>query len=133
MAKDFLSRDDILGSGLPETVVVDVPEWGGKVRVKALTGLERDRYEESLVVGRGRKRRTSMVNARAKLVALTVVNEKGKPMFRREDIEALGNLSAAALERVFEAAMRLAGISDEDMEEMTANFTNGQSGDSTLG
>lgn len=107
---------------------VDVPEWGGTVRVRALSGWERDRFEDGLMTGRGKKRQVSMQNARARLAALTIIDEEGQPLFAEADTQALGRKSAAALERVFEVAMRLAGISDGDMEEMTENFTPGQNG-----
>jgi hypothetical protein len=52
-------------------------------------------------------------------------------LFTDEDVAALGQRSAAALERVFDAASRLSGLSAEDMEELAKNSESGQSGGST--
>lgn len=110
---------------------VPVPEWGGVARVKALSGAERDRYEASLATQRGKKMQMDMTNARARLVAIAVIDEAGQPLFSPRDAEALGEKSAAALDRVFDAAMRLAGMKATDLEELTGNFTPGPNGDST--
>ncbi len=118
----LLGREAILGAQDLETEDVAVPEWGGTVRVKALTAAERDAYEESLLIGKGRKRRLSMMNARAKLVGLTVVGEDGQRLFNERDVAALGQKSSGALSRVFDVAMRLAGLTDEDIEELTENL-----------
>ena len=41
----ILTRDEILESEDLATETVSVPEWGGSVIVRALTGTERDAYE----------------------------------------------------------------------------------------
>ncbi len=134
MAK-FLSREDILSVQDAQTREVDIPEWGGTVRVRGLTGAERDRYEASLWEGRGRGRRLNLENARAKLLVLTLVDESGAPLFTRQDVDRLGAKSAAALDRLFDVAQELSGISNTDMDELieetAKNSGNGQ-GDSLL-
>lgn len=129
-ATQLLSRDAILRATDLVTEEVEVPEWGGVVRVKALTGAERDQFEAGVVERRGRKTEINMKNLRARLVALSVIDEDGRPLFRPTDAEALGQKSAAALGRVFDVAMRLSGMTEQDLDELTENFTNGQSGDS---
>jgi hypothetical protein len=42
-------------------------------------------------------------------------------------VEALGKKSAAALNRVFEVAQRLSGITDDDVEELAKNSVGGPS------
>jgi hypothetical protein len=44
---------------------------------------------------------------------------------------ALGGKSAAALERVFTVAMRLSGLTPDDVKDLTENLDSGQSEDST--
>jgi len=118
----LLTKQEILAAADLSIEDVEVPEWGGVVRVRALSAAERDRFEDSLMTGRGKKRQFSMMNARAKLVALTVVDEQGKQIFNDQDVAALGAKSAAALSRVFDAAMRLAGLTEDDVEELTENL-----------
>ena len=127
----FLTRDKIQAAQDAVFQNVNVPEWGGMVRVKALSGAERDAFEASMVEQKGKKTRMKIQNVRARLVRLTCVDDKGQLIFQPSDEAWLGEKSAAALDRVFDVAMRLAGMRDEDIEELTENFTEGQSEDST--
>lgn len=130
MASKFLSRERILGAVALPQQVVDVPEWGGSVLVQGMTGAQRDDFEQSIVRMHGKKTDVDMRNIRAKLAAQCIVDESGERLFTDEDVQALGKLSAGALDRVFEAAQRLSGISSNDMEELEKNLTSSQGGDS---
>ncbi len=121
MAMDgFLTKEQILAvNDLPEEVV-DVPEWGGKVLIRGLTGAERDAFEESITVTRGRNREINFRNFRAKLVARSIVDPVTKErLFSDDEITLLGKKSARALQRVFEAALRLNGFTEEAVDELT--------------
>lgn len=127
----FLTRDQILAADDIPTEVIDVPEWGGQVKLKGLTGAERDRFEQDSVQGKGKDTRMNILNIRARLVALCIVDESGKRMFNKHDIEALGKKSAQALDRVFTAAQKLSGLSDEDVEGLADDFDSTQGDNST--
>jgi hypothetical protein len=128
----LLSRDAILGAEDRKTEDVPVPEWGGEVRVRSLSGAERDAYEAHIVQVKADGSRTLNVkNVRAKLVSLSVVDEDGGRLFSDDDAEALGEKSAAALDRVFDAARRLSGLSEDDIEELAEGFGDAPSGGST--
>lgn len=116
----LLNREQILESRnrLPSKDV-DVPEWGGTVRVRALSGSQRDAFEASIVSSDGKVRK--MENVRARICALSIRNEDGGRMFTDEDIIDLGETSAAALDRVFKEAQRLSGFSDSAVEELEKN------------
>jgi hypothetical protein len=119
----LLSKEAILAADDRPTMDVEVPEWGGTVRVRALSGAERDAYEIALAgIRPDGTRRPNLVNVRARLIALTVVDEAGARMFSDKDAEALGAKSAAAMQRVFEAAQRLSALTDEDVEELAEGF-----------
>jgi hypothetical protein len=127
----LLTRDEILKSDDIQYEVVDVPEWGGKVRVRALTGTQRDAFESSMVVGEGKKQKVTTANIRAKLVQLTLVDMNGAQVFSIADINFLGAKSAAALDRVYEVSARLSKISKEDVEELAGNSGTDTSDDSS--
>ena len=84
---------------------VTVPEWGGEVLVRTMTGTERDAFETSLL-----EKDKRMENMRARLVSLTLCDETGERMFSDDEVTALGKKSAIALDRVFAVAQRLNGI-----------------------
>lgn len=118
----LLSREQILEAKDLKTEDVDVPEWGGAVRLRTLTGTERDAFEQSMVETKGGKQRQNLKNFRARLIAKCVVTEAGELMFSPPDIEPLGKKSAAALGRVFDACQKLNGFSESDVEELTEGF-----------
>jgi hypothetical protein len=118
-----LSRDEILALDDILEELVTVPEWrGSQYLVRGLMGDQRDDYEASCIKGRGRKQEVNLRNARAKLVTLTTYTPDGKArVFQDGDAEELGRKSAAALQRLFEPAARLSGLTEDDMEELAKN------------
>jgi hypothetical protein len=108
---------------------VEVPEWGNKkVRVKALSASERDKYEQSL--GKLDKKGNmvpDLTNQRARLVSLCVVDGGGKRMFSDTEVLKLGGKNAKAVNRVYEAAAKVSGLGEQSAEEAEADFEEGQS------
>lgn len=125
-----LTRDQILEAKDIETEEVECPEWGGSVLVRGLTGQERDQWEASMQERRGKLFVPNLENIRAKLVVWSVVDEDGQRLFNLGDVDELGKKSAAPIDRIYDAAAKLSGISDEDVEEMIANFEKTAGGDS---
>jgi hypothetical protein len=119
----LLSKEAILSVEDLPSEDVDVPEWGGTVRIKGLSGRERDRFEAgSIVTDKKGVTKPNYTNLRARLVALSIVGEDGRRLFSDTDVNLLGAKSASALERVFKAAQKLNGMTDADVEEMTEDF-----------
>lgn len=111
-------KHDILKAGARRSETVTVPEWGGiAVRVRSLSGDDRDRYEMAIYEGR----RDGRFNPRALMVALSVVHENGERVFADADIAALGELDAAGLDRVFAVAQRLSGTGDAALAAAAGN------------
>ena len=125
----YLSREDILKADDLETRDVEVPEWGGTVRVRGLTGTDRDAYDasrmEQLPDGTFVP---ALANSRAKLVSRCVVGEDGEPLFNELDVGRLGQKSAVALIRVFEVAAELSGLSAEAEAQLEGNSDAAPSG-----
>lgn len=116
----FLSREALLAAAaqpLP-TERLDIPELGGFVYIRGMSGAERDSWEKSLFRGRGTKRTIDTENARARLAVRCVVDEQGQRVFTDADAGALGNLRVDVLQKVFEASQRLSGVSDEDLDDI---------------
>lgn len=128
--KTGIAGDQILGAPDIKYEYVDVPEWGGAVRVKGLNGVESDAWEASLVTVTSTKGRRgsgvpeltpNMKNARARLVCLCLVDDDGNRLFTDDQVGELAAKSAAVLRRVFDVACRLSGIGDEVVEELEGN------------
>lgn len=127
----LLSREQILQAEDLGFEDVEVPEWGGTVRVRIMTGAERDAFEQSIVTRRGKDVNLNMVNIRAKLVATCLIDEKGDRLFTEKDVNILAQKSAVALDRVFGVAQRLNGLTEADVNELAVNFQPAPNGAST--
>lgn len=127
---NYLSRDEIFGMDDIPCEDVTIPEWGGRVVcVCGLTAAAKNLYQQSIVDMKGMARKLRLDNSTAKLVSLTVVNNRTerKLLFTERDVERLGTKSAAALERILEAANRLSGMTAKEVEELVKNSEPSQS------
>lgn len=128
----LLAKEDILAVSDLKTQDVEVPEWGGTVRVRMMSGTDRDAFESSMVtIDAEGKRKPDLKDMKAKLVALTLVDEAGNLMFGAAEVGHLAAKSAAALERVFTVAARLNGIGAAAEDEAVKNSEAALSGSST--
>jgi len=128
-----LGRDDILKADDLPRREVSVPEWGGHVYVRTMTGAQRDALEASMVNGKGGANIDALKNLRARIAALTICDEDGNLIFDEKDIGALSAKSAAALNRVFEVSQDLNSFGDEAIEELAKNSEAARSGASGSG
>lgn len=138
----LLSREQILKADDLPTKDVPVPEWAPKdvenrsdyvVRLRMLTGKQRDAFEASTVETKGGKSKQNLDNFRARLISRCIVTEDGELMFSPPDIPALGDKSSVALSRVFDACQEMNGFSESDVEELTEGFDDGPEGPSHSG
>ncbi len=121
----LLTKAEILGAEDLAFEDVDVPEWGGTVRVQSMTGKDRDSFESTIIVMVGppgnQQSQQDRVNMRAKLCAACIVDADGSLLFTVQDIEALGRKSAKGLQRVFDVAQSINGFTKADIEELEEN------------
>jgi hypothetical protein len=123
MTQEFASREDLLAAAgeRPPIEKLLLPAPVGKwIWIQGLTGKQRDKWEESLVKGRGKKRRVDTSNVRAKLAVLCIVDghETRQRVYTDEDAPRIGNLPATILAPIYEVCQRLSGVSDEDADEL---------------
>ena len=123
----FLTRAmlDARAGDLP-TEKVDIPGWGTAI-VRGLSAAERDAYEADVVIMR-RTRSGRMEegrdyhNIRAKLVVRCLVDPDGNLLYKPNEYDVLGTLPAAVVDPLWEAATRLSGMTDEDVQELVEDF-----------
>ena len=116
MKEDILSSDDL------PLVAVPTPEWKvTTVWIRTMSAAERDAFEASNIVRRGKQRDTNFANIRARFVALCACDERGERIFSDADAGMLGNKSAAVLDRLFDAAQKANGVTEDDVKEMAKN------------
>jgi hypothetical protein len=123
-----LDRDSILQAKDRAPVEVKVPEWGGAIFVRPMSGAERDGFEAEMV-GQGNR----MTNLRARLAVRVVCDAEGNRLFKDEDAAAVGERSAAALDRIFRAAQKLNSLGDQEVAAAGKDSASDQSGASGSG
>ncbi len=110
---------------------VQVPEWGLTVRVRGMSGAQRDAFMTAIAQSDGRGRvKVDMTNRLAKFAVQVVVDADGRRLFRDDQVGELSAKSAAALERIYDVGQRLSGLSADAVEALAGN-SDGQSDGST--
>lgn len=132
-ARKDLTRDAILAAQDLELLPVEVPEWGGTVYVRRMTGPELDDWQlagYALVDASPADPYAAGRNVRARLVLATACSADGLPLFRKEDLPALQQRAGVALGRVYEAARKHNGLAPETLDELEGKAEAAPSGDS---
>jgi hypothetical protein len=100
-----LSASEIMDAKDIETIDVDVPEWGGFVRLRALSGEDALKFVEMV--------QKDSSGAAMKIVALCAIDDRGEPLFSLDQVEQLKRKSMKALMRLQKEALRLNGLSED--------------------
>ncbi|WP_186137964.1 hypothetical protein [Burkholderia gladioli] len=120
----MLTRDQILAARDLETEVVHVPEWGGDVRIGVMSGKARELLMDSLA------EQQPLSRFQALMLASTIVDDAGTPIFSADDVEQLRGKSTEVLVRLVEVAMRLNKIGQTAVEDAEKNSGAAPSGSS---
>lgn len=117
----LLTKEQILAVADIQHRDVPVPEWDGVVRIRSMTGADRDSHEQWMMAQPETDAGRRLDNFRAHMAALSIVGEDGELMFSDADVVALGKKSAAALGRVYDALVLLNAISSKDIDALVKN------------
>lgn len=113
-----ISKEAFLATDDAQYREVDVPGWG-TVRIRSLSGAGRDTYMKAILQWQeDGTSRVKTADAEAHLLALTLVDEEGKPWFSNveEGVKVLREKNAASLQKAFFVAMELSGLQEEAIE-----------------
>ena len=113
-----LTKEAILNCVDRDTRVVEVPEWGGSVTIKEMSGRQRDRFENLVLNEKARK---SLPDLKAWLVAQSVINPDGSLMFNEAEVGQLATKSAKALFTVVQEIRDLNGLNGTAVKEAEKN------------
>lgn len=109
-AEAILAVDDL------NRELVPVPEWGGHVYVRMMTGKEAEKFARDQA-----GKDTDDLNIRAELIVLVTVDGDGARIFTDDQADALAEKSQPALQRLWVVADRLNVISVAAEEELEKN------------
>jgi hypothetical protein len=115
---------------------VAFPELDTFYRIREMSGTERDRFEISAFKvttnGSGEKREIDPLYLRARLVALSLVDEEGNRIYDDGQVrECSDELPASVLGKLFAAAQKLNGLDATAVEEAAKNSVSDLSSDSS--
>lgn len=103
-----LSREKLLKAKIElPTEVVDIPEFGGKVKIRGMTGKEQSSFHKSI---RAKGDKVDEDTFGAKLVVHCLVDDKGERLLTEADWETVYGWPTAIYNRVTAAAMRVNGL-----------------------
>jgi len=112
---------------------VTVPEWGGDVRILELSSADRGYLEAGSLVANGSTPQfkvESIKNNREKVVAMALVDENFERLYTNKEITDLGKKSGKVLDRLYQVAMRISGMSPGSVDDAEGNSEAVQSGSS---
>jgi len=118
-----LDRKSILAADDVRKEKIAVPEWGGDVFLRVLTGTDRDRFEESYS-------EQKMKAFRIRFLLLAVCDEAGQRLFGDDEGDVLGKKSSVVINRLFEAGWKLNAFTQEAVDALGEDSQPVPSGDS---
>lgn len=107
-------RDKILAANDRKRITMEIPEWDVTVHIAAMSAEDRDSWEKDMIKDKDK-------NIRARLVVRVLLDDDGERIFQDKDAKELGQKSAAVVDRVFAEAIKLNGLSGDDVEELAKN------------
>lgn len=100
---------------------LEVPEWGGVIRLRRMDVKDRLGLSESI-----QKHEDSLMFM-VKVVAYTMVDAEGRRIYGDEDLETLLALDLEPIKRIYDASMEFSKLRGEDFEEAVKNSGPSQS------
>lgn len=117
-----LTADEIRKAQDIQIEPLEIPEWGGTVYTRTISGTGRDELERAIAEKTpGGKSRVSQVNLRARVAVRVLCDSTGNLLFKPEDAEELGKKSGKALERIFDRACLQSGLMAHGVEGAAKN------------
>lgn len=112
---------------------VPVPEWGGKVRIRGMSGTQRSFINATFVASKGQSvevRIEALKTMRERVVAQCLIDAKGNRLYGDKEFSKLGEKNDVVIQRLFDKAQELSGISEGEMEELEGKSAAPESGGS---
>lgn len=106
-----LSKGAILAADDVKLKTVEVPEWGGSVCIRVISGADRDKFEQSYSD-------KDMGMFRVRFLAASICDENGARLFSDDEIEELGRKSSVVINRLFGIAFSHNAFTAEAVEEL---------------
>lgn len=117
--KKILSKADIFSAQDCTIKDVDMPQWGGFIRIKKMSLLEQISLSEVLAKSASGKTDEN-ADVMVDFIIASVVDEAGNLIFTREDAQNIKKRSAVSIVKLFEAIQKFNSV-EIGVEESTGN------------
>lgn len=118
---NVLTRDAIMKSVDYTVEEVNVPKWGGTVRLRSLTGKGRDEFEAAVTKSSGTPGQVDIRGLKALLLTMTIVDSDDQLVFTKDDVDLINEKSSDVIESLWEVVQKMNGIGEEGLEETEKN------------
>lgn len=113
LKEDIINRDD------RTLTKINVPEWGGHIYIRPLSGIERVAYEES--VAALPKDEKNGIQVITRFLAMVLTDSKGDRLFSENDHNELAKKRWDVIMRIFNKAGRINAIDEKSIDELEKN------------
>ncbi len=110
----FLTREAIIAAQDRKYAVVEVPEWGGTVRLRSLDAAQA--LHQETVVSK-RQKGDAKVNPLASILAVSIIDENGAQLFNEKDMHELDKKNPGVLIRLVGELKKLNQLDSTEVGE----------------
>lgn len=111
----FLDASAILAADDFEYEEVDVPEWGGKIRLKPLSAKDAEDFDRQVSKKNGDN------NLLSRILATHAVDETGKPLFTMSQLTELSKKNLIVIKRLVRICQKISALNIHEVKEIEGN------------
>lgn len=117
-----LTREQILSNKSFRSKTIEIPEWGGEVRLKAMSGADREAMESVVYEDVGGKLQMKKgVSYMAEMLLRTWCDDDGNLLFKPDEINLIQEKDSVILARIFKVAAEVNGLSGDEEKVIEKN------------
>lgn len=115
-----LSKDAIFAVKDSDSHEVDVPEWGGSILLRSMTGKQRNDYEHWATT-QSKEKVPDYRGIRERLIICCAVDENGDALFTESDLAKLAEKNSEVIDRLHTECRAICGMDEDSVEDAVKN------------
>lgn len=124
MAEELVGRDDFVGAKAKARRfdTVECP-WNSakKIKLRSITAKEHATYETTTLSRKGGLVTERLLDAKRRLVILTVVDQSGNPFLQMSDLAEMEDTDGLIINAAYRACAKHCGIGEDEVEDLVKN------------
>ncbi len=116
-----LSKNQIIAAKDSQPIEVEVPEWGGSILLRPMTGTARNDYEFWAASEHSKNGQSDFRGIRERLIIAHAVDDQGESLFSLDDLEQLSAKNAEVIDRLHNECQKLSGLTAEAVDDAAKN------------